>query len=219
MNENFDQPQILKCPSCGASLAVPNADTFECDYCGKQIVVPLELRPRKVSPDRVASANLTEAPGNLDREEVSPTVIDSGLLQQKRIRRILVLAIFILILFIGCILTIVFLFLPTSSSTSATVPKIEMSLTPLLTMVQFARLQMSFGNQAYAYDPEGSFSFSFGEQGERAGQFSLSTCSLNITAKDYLVISDAFRLELFDAHGNYLGKSFTIDYNIAEDSM
>jgi sugar lactone lactonase YvrE len=76
-----------------------------------------------------------------------------------------------------------------------------------------------FGNKVYVYNPDGSFNFSFGEEGDRAGQFSLSTGMLAVTAQDYLVISDVYRVDLFDNQGNYLGKTFTIDYNVAEGSM
>jgi sugar lactone lactonase YvrE len=76
-----------------------------------------------------------------------------------------------------------------------------------------------FGNKVYGYNPDGTFNFSFGEEGERAGQFSLSTGMLAITKQDYLVISDVYRVDLFDAKGSYLGKTFTIDYNTAGGSM
>ncbi|MGE5123314.1 MAG: NHL repeat-containing protein, partial [Acidobacteriaceae bacterium] len=75
------------------------------------------------------------------------------------------------------------------------------------------------GNQVYAYNPDGTFSFSFGEPGEQAGQFDLSTGMLAITSKDYLVISDVYRVDLYDARGEYLNRTFTIDYNVAGGSM
>jgi outer membrane protein assembly factor BamB len=75
------------------------------------------------------------------------------------------------------------------------------------------------GNKVYAYNPDGTFSFSFGEPGEHAGQFDLSTGMLAITGQDYLLISDVYRVDLFDINGNYLNRTFTIDYNIAGGSM
>jgi DNA-binding beta-propeller fold protein YncE len=76
-----------------------------------------------------------------------------------------------------------------------------------------------FGNKVYGYNPDGTFNFSFGEEGERAGQFNLSIGMLAITEQDYLVISDVYRVDLFDKNGNYLGKTFTIDYQVAGGSM
>ena len=76
-----------------------------------------------------------------------------------------------------------------------------------------------FANKVYGYNPDGTFNFSFGEEGDGAGQFSLSTGMLVTTEKDDLVISDVYRVDLFDGSGNYLGKSFTIDYEVAGGSM
>jgi sugar lactone lactonase YvrE len=76
-----------------------------------------------------------------------------------------------------------------------------------------------FGNKVYGYNPDGTYNFSFGEQGDLAGQFSLSTGMLAITKQDYLVISDVYRVDLFNAKGTYLGKTFTIDYQVAGGSM
>lgn len=76
-----------------------------------------------------------------------------------------------------------------------------------------------FGNKVYAYNPDGTFGFSFGEQGEQAGQFDLSTGMLAVTEQDYLVISDVYRVDLYNADGKYFNRTFTIDYNIAGGSM
>jgi sugar lactone lactonase YvrE len=75
------------------------------------------------------------------------------------------------------------------------------------------------GNKVYGYNPDGTFNFEFGEPGEHAGQFSLSTGMLAITEQDYLVISDVYKVDLFDAKGHYLNRSFTIDYKVAGGSM
>jgi sugar lactone lactonase YvrE len=75
------------------------------------------------------------------------------------------------------------------------------------------------GNKVYCYNPDGTFSFSFGEPGEHAGQFDLSTGMLAITKQDDLVISDVYRVDLFDAGGDYLNRSFTVDYEVGEGSM
>jgi DNA-directed RNA polymerase subunit RPC12/RpoP len=38
VNNPTSLPVVLECPSCGATLALPDADTFECDYCGKRMI-------------------------------------------------------------------------------------------------------------------------------------------------------------------------------------
>ncbi len=38
----------FKCPNCGAPLDVPQdpiITSIECDYCGSDVIIPLELRP------------------------------------------------------------------------------------------------------------------------------------------------------------------------------
>jgi len=50
MSYQFHRPQVMDCPSCGATLAVPDAETFVCDYCGKRIVIPPASDPLKLLP-------------------------------------------------------------------------------------------------------------------------------------------------------------------------
>jgi len=38
------EPQLFHCPTCGASLPVPDAPTVTCQYCGSNVLVPLEYR-------------------------------------------------------------------------------------------------------------------------------------------------------------------------------
>ena len=38
VNNATSLPVVLECPGYGATLALPDADTFECDYCGKRMV-------------------------------------------------------------------------------------------------------------------------------------------------------------------------------------
>lgn len=79
----------------------------------------------------------------------------------------------------------------------------------------FVYLLSPFASQVYGYNPDGSYNASFGEEGDRTGQFSLSTDSLVVTNQDYLIIAEAYRVDLFDSHGSYLAKSFSIDYQVA----
>jgi DNA-directed RNA polymerase subunit RPC12/RpoP len=389
MSSEFYKPQILECPSCGATLAVPDADTFECDYCGKRIIVPPGLRPPKSTggPDKPVGA---EAGKKLpERQENIQVSADPIALQRRRRRLLILLSISFLVFTIG-FLSLTITIIPVSKSISTDQPvEVELRITPLPTLVQFARLTMAFGsegdqpgqftdprsiavdsqgnifvadystgrinkfdsmgdhlqliqvqsfngsqdvyifnididgggnlfvaadgnilkystlsgellstiprqwpeiyyesvivapngnlystngmagrdellilspqgeildhwvgvvekvnhddpcmqlslgvnhsgmvyilspfgNRVYGYNPDGSYNFSFGEQGDRAGQFNLSTGILAVTPKDNLIVGEAYRVDLFDAQGTYLAKTFTIDYQEAGGSM
>ncbi len=41
------QPQLFHCPTCGASLPVPDAASIRCEYCGSNVLVPPEYRNHK----------------------------------------------------------------------------------------------------------------------------------------------------------------------------
>jgi DNA-binding beta-propeller fold protein YncE/DNA-directed RNA polymerase subunit RPC12/RpoP len=41
------EPQLFRCPTCGASLPVPDAPSVKCQYCGSNVLVPPEYRPAK----------------------------------------------------------------------------------------------------------------------------------------------------------------------------
>lgn len=388
MSNDFHHLQVLECPSCGASLALPDADSFTCDYCGKLILVPPELRPKHPAIKPVAEESVFEALPP-QRQPFEPESRHEITIQPKRTNLVLVLAISTFVLITGIVLFLVALVPANKQSSGDALVEITSPITPLPTMVQFARLEMVFGgegkqpgqfedartiavdpqgnifvadytsgrinkfdadgkflqliqlqsvsdnadiyimaiatdatgglyvasggeilkfdttsgkliatipdrwpeiyynsvvvapdgnlyatngmagaddiiilspegellahwtdtienvnhddpavqlavgvnhagmvyilspngNQVYAYNPDGTFSFSFGEPGEHAGQFDLSTGMLAITAKDYLVISDVFRVDLYDADGKYLNRNFTVDYNVAGGSM
>ena len=76
-----------------------------------------------------------------------------------------------------------------------------------------------FASHVYVYNPDGSFQSSFGQEGDQAGQLSLSTDILATTPQDHLLIGEAYRVDLFDRQGNYLVKTFTIDYDLSDGSM
>jgi len=390
MSSDFSKPQILECPACGATLPLPDADSLLCDYCGKRILVPPELRPQKPAPEPITPSGSLNEPNGVELQIVTQTNTDGATLQQHRNKLILVYSIGIAVLLIGVLMFVLFLLTPTSSSPNTSLPSdIQVGTTLLPSMVPFARQVMVFGSKGgqpgqfddarsiavdnqgnifvadytsgrinkfnpqggflqliqvnssqenkdiyifgiaadnqgnlyvacdgqilkydaangellltipdqwpeiyyesvvvapdgnlystngmagaddviilspqgellahwvdtienvnhddpsmvlalgvnqtgmvyilspfghtvYGYNPDCTINFSFGEEGDSAGQFSLSTGMLTITDKDYLVISDAYRADLFDANGTYLDKTFTIDYQVAEGSM
>ena len=389
MSNEFYKAQILECPSCGANLSLPDADSFQCDYCGKIIMVPMELRHHQAKPAPLPPSRDAYEQGQLEWQKTASQSVTENPKNQKRAPLLLVLSMGVFILIVG-VVAYLLTAIPSQESSLAFVPSDTMvPITPLPTLVQFARLVMVFGNQGdqpgqfkdartiavddqgnifvadyttgrinkfdplgnflqliqvnsvngnadvyiygiavdasgnlyvacdgnilkyntdngelilsipdqwpniyfesvlvapdgnlystngmagsdeviilnpqgdvvahwldviesvnhddpaidvalgvnhtgmvyilspfgnkvYGYNPDGTYNFSFGEEGNRAGQFSLSTGMLAITDQDYLVISDVYRVDLFDGNGNYLGKSFTIDYQDAAGSM
>ncbi len=40
-------PQLIKCPSCGATVEVVDAPSVQCRYCGTLVPIPAEYRPQK----------------------------------------------------------------------------------------------------------------------------------------------------------------------------
>jgi DNA-binding beta-propeller fold protein YncE/DNA-directed RNA polymerase subunit RPC12/RpoP len=42
--------QLFHCPTCGASLPVPDAPSVRCEYCNSNVLVPPEYRPHKPAP-------------------------------------------------------------------------------------------------------------------------------------------------------------------------
>jgi sugar lactone lactonase YvrE len=390
MSNDFSRPQVMACPACGASLALPDKDSFDCDYCGNHILVPQELRPRRTisGPEiiRQGSAKTVQPDWQV---VVTPTSTDANTIRQKRKVMITFFAIGIMVVIFAMVGALLFIIPFSRSENAIEYPTPQAGTTPLPTMVLFSRLAMVFGsegnqpgqfddarsiavdnrgnifvadystgrinkfdpqgnflqliqiktengnddvyisglstddlgnlyaaakgeilkfnsetgelvltipdqwpeiyfnsvvvapdgnlystngmagaddviilspegqllahwtdtietvnhddptmelvlgvnnsgkvyilspmgNRVYSYNPDGTFSFSFGEPGEHAGQLDLSTSMLAITEQDYLVISDVYRVDLFDANGVYLNRSFTIDYKIAEGSM
>jgi DNA-binding beta-propeller fold protein YncE len=53
-------PQSFQCPTCGASLPVPDGPSVLCEYCGSNVLVPREYRPVK-HPKRAATPKPQEA--------------------------------------------------------------------------------------------------------------------------------------------------------------
>jgi sugar lactone lactonase YvrE len=388
MSDGFSKPQVLECPACGATLALPDGDTFVCDYCGKTILVPPELR-RSVHTPQASTPPASVDTANIAWYEALDSKYEPPATSTRPKQLILVISVSVALLLVGVVVFILTL-VPINHSSSSSPPAVNrIEQTALPTELPFARqtlvfgsqgeqpgqfddarsiavdpqgnifvadytsgrinkfdsqgrfhqlikvpssndnpdvyifsiatdafgnlfvtadgsiykyststgellatipdqwpqiyfekvtigpdgnlyatngmagsdeviilspqgeilahwtdvienvnhddaaielaiavshagttyLLSPFGNRVYGYNPDGTFKFSFGEEGDKPGQFSLSTGMLVITDQDYLVVSDVYRVDLFDAGGNYLGKSFTIDYQVAGGSL
>jgi WD40 repeat protein len=379
-------PQVFECPACGASLSLPDADSMECGYCGKTIIIPSNLRPQKPTPDVKVFTGVLD-PTNVAWYDALPHVENTIQRANKRTTTILTASVAVAILLVGVIVFI--LTAIPSSNTSDQSSQFGPVASPYPTDIPFAKLALvfgskggqpgqfddarsiavdpqgsifvadytsgrinkfdpqgnflqevripstdqnqdilifsistdklgnlyvaangsififncskgellqtipdqwpeiyydsilvapdgnlyttngmagsddviilspqgkvlahwtdviesinhedprielalgvshtgmvyllsPFGDQVYVFNPDGTFNYSFGQEGDNPGQFSLSTGMLAFTAQDYLIISDVYRVDLFESKGSYLGKTFTIDYKIAGGSM
>jgi outer membrane protein assembly factor BamB len=387
---DFSRPQVLECPSCGATLALPDADTFLCDYCGKRIIVPPELRPHRDEPPPVSSTQTVDSTIPNEFQPADSFTRDDSIARQQKARTLLVISLSIGLLLIGLlgffvffsfegstgsgsILPLEIIAQPTASPTpipyaslalvfgsegsrpgqfddarsiavdnegnifvadytsgrinkfdpdgnflqlirvgspaanrdyyipaiaadqlgnlyvatsgqilkySSTTGKLLLTMpdrwpeiyfdsvvvapdgnlystngmagaddvviqtpegellahwTDLIESINHDDPALSlalavnssgsvfllspFGNQVYRYNPDGTFHLSFGEEGDNPGQFSLSTGLIAVNHLQELVISDVYRVDIFDENGNYLGKSFTVDYQVAGGSI
>ncbi len=386
MSADFNEPQVFECPSCGASVPLPDADSFVCDYCGKTILVPAQLRLHKTGGFPGVSS--TGDPANIGWYEALEQPYQAPTPSPQRTRLILAISLSIAIFVIGMVLFFM-VFLPSGSESTVNQSSvITVETTPLATTVPFARLALVFGSQGdqpgqfddarsiavdtqgdifvadytsgrinkfdvqgnflqiiqvpfsdgnkdayihaiaadsldnlyasvdgkilkynaitgellltipdqwpeiryesvqvapdgnlyatngmaganeviflspqgellahwqdlienvdhhdpsielavvvnhsgmvyilspfghkvYGYNPDGTFNFSFGEEGDLPGQLDLSTGMIAVTEQDNLIISDVYRVMLFDRQGKYLDKTFTIDYQVAGGS-
>jgi predicted RNA-binding Zn-ribbon protein involved in translation (DUF1610 family) len=149
MSIGSDRPLVMQCPSCGATLAVPNADAFECDYCGQRIEIPSTHRLKKVSPHMDTSQNAQATIGQSDLQEGVPITIDSRLLQQRRMRFILFSAITAAVALMCLVIFLVLLIMRMSgSSDSAQFPQIALDILPLVIILQFARFPIILESNA-----------------------------------------------------------------------
>ncbi len=388
MSDQFYKPQVLECPACGATLALPDADTFVCDYCGKTVIVPPNLRPNRPAAQPAAATNPAD-PTNVAWYETLPHKTEPRPTPTSQRKVGLLVVISLALLIAGVAVFMVLSVLGRSTFSNGQPLAVPLLTTPVPSEVPFANLTLvfgsqgrapgkfddaryiavdpqgnifvadytsgrinkfdslgnflqliqlpvtrddediyifsmasdekgylyvsadgsiykyetltgklvatihdqwpeiyfetitvapdgnlyatngmagsdeviilspegeilahwteviksvdhhdaaidlamavnhagityllsPFGNRVYSYNPDGTFKFSFGEEGDNPGQFSLSTGMLAITEKDYLVVSDVYRVDLFDSQGNYLGKTFTVDYQVAGGSM
>ncbi|MGE5124071.1 MAG: hypothetical protein ACM3H7_06095, partial [Acidobacteriaceae bacterium] len=141
MSDDFRHLQVLECPSCGASLALPDAETFNCDYCGKLIMVPAELR-RAESIGRPTQNEDRPAPIQPSWQQSGLPGAEETIARQRRAKLVLIsaLTVFLMLAGLGAFLLAM---IPTEQSTSVYEPaEVTLPVSPLPTLVQFARLDM-----------------------------------------------------------------------------
>lgn len=60
------EPQLFHCPTCGASLPVPDAPSVRCEYCGSNVLVPADYRPVKAAEQTPQASPVVEQVSGLN---------------------------------------------------------------------------------------------------------------------------------------------------------
>ncbi len=123
MNIDFSRPQVIKCPSCGATQAVPaRGHTFKCDYCGERMLIPTEQRQGTPGAQSVAQPVIIPQSNDVAGQPPAQTGSAGMSTGQRQARVWLIVAISIAILLVGVLLFILLANIPASSSSGNNIP-------------------------------------------------------------------------------------------------
>ena len=187
------EPQLFHCPTCGASLPVPDASTVTCQYCGSKVLVPPEYR----NQDSVRSPRVSE-PIVIDLASASPA--DAQVVRRSVGAIVAVIVGLIVLGFIVVgILTAGGIFATTalvSSSLGENLPtsfpavKVEVTKTPVPSPTPI---------------PPADVALNFGGQGSGAGQFDDARyISVDPDGNIYVAEYQSGRVQKFDPTGKFL---------------
>ncbi|MBN2550558.1 MAG: NHL repeat-containing protein [Anaerolineales bacterium] len=196
-NDSPSQPQLFHCPTCGASLPVPDAASVRCVYCGSNVLVPSEYRPKN-EPERQAQPVMMNIP--------SQTVVMTGASSSAG-RIFAVIAILTVIGIIGAVaLAIGGVFATTAVVDSA----IKSVSTQVSTSVAIAIPTVRAPSTATPAPtltpvPNASLLMKFGGQGNGPGQFDDSrSIALDMDGNIFIANYQDGRIQKFDPSGKYL---------------
>ncbi len=192
-------PQLFHCPTCGASLPVPDDDpSVRCEYCGSNVLVPPEYRKQKGPDPRTgqaavviqlsgaAEAQTGEAYEAAQRSHRSIAAIIGGL-----VLFFLVIGIVVSVLAAAGAFTTAAVISQSISQQAATLPAVvtESALPQLITPSPI---------------PDYSFVMQFGAKGGGPGQFDDARhLALDLNGNIYTAEYQDGRLQRFDADGKF----------------
>jgi DNA-directed RNA polymerase subunit RPC12/RpoP len=165
-SSSSSSPQLFHCPTCGASLPVPDDDpSVRCAYCGSTVLVPQEYRKQK-PPDlsRAQQPVVIQISGSTE-----PQTIDLGGTAQRSSRPVAtIIGVVVMICLVGGIISAVLAAAGVFTSASVVNQSVNQIATsaaiitepplPLLTATPSA-------------NPDYSFTLQFGTEGTGPGQF------------------------------------------------
>lgn len=161
-----NSPQLFNCPTCGASLPVPDEDpSVRCAYCGSNVLVPPEYRKRKQpelsgwqTPVIIQASTLAE-----------PQAVDLSEKEQRRARWMISM---ILITVVSCMAVGIIASILAAAGAFTTTAVVNQLI------VQEATLPANSTEKSLAQvsptpspNPDYSFMLQFGSEGNGAGQF------------------------------------------------
>lgn len=202
-SSNPPSPQLFHCPTCGASLPVPDeAPSVRCTYCGSTVLVPPEYRER-VQPERSS----TQPPVVIQFSGSTETqTIDLSEAAQRGGRSI---AGIIAILVVSCVVVGVIAAVlaaagvfTTASVVSESISQIapqEATLPAIMTEIAQAQLPAT-----PSPNPDYSFALQFGAEGTGAGQFDDARyLAVDTNGNLYTAEYQDGRLQKFDPNGQF----------------
>ncbi len=201
MPDNSDSPQLFHCPNCGAALPEPQSASVSCEYCGSQVLVPEEYRPKPQIPvEPFIRSEALVIRLNPETPKAEQT--------KHSLRRIIVLAAFFIIA-IGFGATILLgagiFFATRGTSNSIQVVRTENIPNPqqseLETVQALAAPTEIFPPTEI---PFASLVLQFGAEGSGPGQFNdARQISVDPQGNIFIADYDTGRLQQFDPEGNF----------------
>jgi DNA-binding beta-propeller fold protein YncE len=180
----MSEPKLFNCPTCGASLPVPDAASVKCEYCGSNVVVPIELRTK----EGLKSTN----------QRVQSVVIQNG--EASKARSPILTTIFIL-LCIGLIVPVILLssgvFTLTSRFSLLSGSNEEGGMVEVTSIVELMPVEPA--------GPQSKTLLQFGGEGSGAGQFDdPREIALDLDGNIYVANYGDGRVQKFDTEGKFL---------------
>lgn len=202
MPDNSDSPQLFHCPNCGAALPDPKSARVSCEYCGSQVLVPEQYRPKIAQPEPIPQAEAVVI-------RLGPEISRNKPGKQSSIGRV-ILVVALLIVAFGLGMTILVgagvIFAAkevVNLDQVITTEIVPESPDSALETVQALVAQTE--DQAPTEIPFASLVLQFGAEGSGPGQFD-DARQISVDPQGYIFIADydTGRLQQFDPAGNFL---------------
>jgi DNA-directed RNA polymerase subunit RPC12/RpoP len=198
-----NSPQLFHCPTCGASLPVPDDDpSVRCEYCGSNVLVPPEYRKREQPESSGAQPPVViQISGSAE----PPTIDLSGVTRRSSFSIAAVTGILVLSCVIIGVITAVMAaagVFTTASVVSQSITQIspqEATLPAILTEIALAQRIVT-----PSPNPDYSLALQFGTDGAGPGQFEDARfIAVDINENIYTAEFQDGRLQKFDPAGQF----------------
>lgn len=191
-------PQLFHCPTCGASLPVPDEEpSVRCEYCGSNVLVPPEYRKRKAAetsgaqqPVVIRVSGSTEAP-----------TIDLSQAAQRGGRTV---GIVVGILVLSCVVLGVIGAILAAAGVFTSAAVVSQNLPQEVNIPAATQMALPLFTVTPSANPDYSFGLQFGSQGSGAGQFDDARyLAVDANGNIYTAEYQDGRLQKFDPMGQF----------------